>query len=130
MEDWNSEAPSLNITPLVDVMLVLLSILMVTAPTMVYEEMIQLPNGSKEQILRKDKALEIQVTKEKRIYINKEKFDFKSFADRFVLFSSNIPKSTPVIISADERILYKDVMSILKAVKMAGFTQVSLATNG
>ena len=48
MFDWDEE-PTLNITPLVDVMLVLLSILMVTAPTMVYQEMVQLPQGSKKK---------------------------------------------------------------------------------
>ena len=41
------ETPELNITPLVDIMLVLLAILMVTTPTIVYEEQILLPDGSK-----------------------------------------------------------------------------------
>ena len=40
------EKPELNITPLVDIMLVLLAILMVTAPTITYEENINLPKGS------------------------------------------------------------------------------------
>ena len=40
------EKPELNITPLVDIMLVLLAILMVTAPSITYEEKINLPQGS------------------------------------------------------------------------------------
>jgi len=129
MFDWD-EQPELNITPLVDVMLVLLSILMVSAPTMVYQEMVQLPQGSKQQPLQKTYTIEITVTKERNIFIKKTKYSFDTFADDFLLYSQNITKSTPIVINADERILYKDVMAVLKSVKMAGFTQVSLSTNG
>jgi biopolymer transport protein ExbD len=48
--DWDSK-PELNITPLVDVMLVLLAVLMVTTPTIIYEEKIILPSGSKTKVL-------------------------------------------------------------------------------
>lgn len=47
------EVPDLNITPLVDIMLVLLAILMVTTPTLVYEEVIKLPDGSKSAVVNK-----------------------------------------------------------------------------
>ncbi|HCC71333.1 MAG TPA: biopolymer transporter ExbD, partial [Bacteroidales bacterium] len=46
MYDFNQK-PDLNITPLVDIMLVLLAILMVTAPVIESEEPVNLPNGSK-----------------------------------------------------------------------------------
>jgi len=46
MYTWDDN-PDLNITPLVDVMLVLMAILMVTAPTITYQEKIALPQGSK-----------------------------------------------------------------------------------
>ncbi len=129
MFNWDEE-PTLNITPLVDVMLVLLSILMVTAPTMVYQEMVQLPQGSKKNPLEKTYTIEITVTKEKHIFIQNKEYKFNRFADQFMLFAKDIKKNVPVVINADERILYKDVMLILKSVKLAGFTQVSLATNG
>jgi len=129
MFDWD-EQPELNITPLVDVMLVLLSILMVTAPTMVYQEMVQLPQGSKEQPLKKTYTIEITITKDRNIFIKKTKYGFDTFSDDFILYSQNITKDTPIVINADERILYKDVMAVLRSVKIAGFTQVSLSTNG
>jgi biopolymer transport protein ExbD len=129
MFDWD-ETPELNITPLVDVMLVLLSILMVTAPTMVYEELIQLPQGSKQESLKKSYTIEIRVTQDKRISIKNQSYTFQTFADDFLLYAQNISKQTPVVISADERIIYKDLMYILKSVKVAGFAQVSLATDG
>jgi biopolymer transport protein ExbD len=129
MFDWD-ETPDLNITPLVDVMLVLLSILMVTAPTMVYEEMVQLPQGSKEKPLKKTYTIEIKITKDRNIFIKNRQYSFETFADDFLLYSKNFSKETPVIIGADERIVYKDVMFILKSIKVAGFSQVSLSTNG
>ena len=129
MFDWD-EQPELNITPLVDVMLVLLSILMVTAPTMVYQEMVQLPQGSKQQPMKKTYTIEITITKERNIFIKKTKYSFDTFADDFLLYSQNVTKDTPIVINADERILYKDVMAVLKSVKIAGFIQVSLSTNG
>ncbi len=129
MLDWE-DSPELNITPLVDVMLVLLSILMVTAPTMVYEEMVQLPQGSKEKAIEKAYKIEIRITKDRNIFIKNIKYNFDTFADDFILYSEHIAKDTAVIITADERILYKDVMAILKSVKIAGFKKVSLSTNG
>lgn len=129
MFDWEDK-PELNITPLVDVMLVLLAILMVTAPTMVYEEMVQLPRGSKEKAVEKAYKIEIKITKDRDIYIKNTKYIFDTFADDFLLYSEHITKDTPVIITADERILYKDVMAVLKSIKVAGFTKVSLSTNG
>jgi biopolymer transport protein ExbD len=129
MFDWD-DTPELNITPLVDVMLVLLAILMVTAPTMVYEEMVQLPKGSKEKAIQKAYKIEIRITKDRDIYIKNTKYSFETFPDDFLLYSQNITKDTPVIITADERILYKDVMAILRSIKVVGFTKVSLSTNG
>ena len=129
MFDWD-EQPELNITPLVDVMLVLLSILMVTAPTMVYQEMVQLPQGSKQQPMKKTYTIEITITKERNIFIKNTKYGFDTFADDFILYAQTVTKDTPIVINADERILYKDVMAVLKSVKIAGFTQVSLSTNG
>ena len=129
MFNWD-EKPELNITPLVDVMLVLLAILMVTTPAIVYEEEIDLPQGSATKAYKKMSELNIRITADKKIYIDKRKFDFKNFADSFLLMSQSIPKKSPVYITADRSLSYGDVMYILKAVKEAGFTKVSLITNG
>ncbi|WP_456322531.1 biopolymer transporter ExbD [Hydrogenimonas sp.] len=126
---WD-EAPDLNITPLVDIMLVLMAILMVTAPTIVYQENITLPQGSKTRSLQKVKSLEIRMDRKGIIYFGKEKFDKMDFPDRFALKTSSIDKNIPVYIRADERLSYKDVMFLLKTVKEAGFSKVSLVTNG
>lgn len=129
MFDWE-EKPELNITPLVDVMLVLLAILMVTTPALIYEELIELPKGSKTKVLQKTETIEIRVDKNKIIYIKKDRFNFSNFADNFILLSQKFDKNSPVYIRADKRLSYGDVMYILKTVKEAGFAKVSLVTDG
>lgn len=129
MFDWD-EKPELNITPLVDVMLVLLAILMVTAPTMVYEELINLPQGSATKRLVKKQKVEIRIDKNRVISIGKNRFKFSNFADNFMLHARTISKTSTVLIAADKSLIYSDVMYVLSSVKRAGFTQVSLATDG
>ncbi|MDF1882797.1 biopolymer transporter ExbD [Sulfurimonas sp. SAG-AH-194-C21] len=127
--DWDDK-PELNITPLVDVMLVLLAILMVIAPNIIYEENIRLPQGSTSQQLSKIPPVHISIDKDKHLKINKDTFVLNGFTDNFFLYSQKLDKKATVLISADKSLDYGLVMSILGAVKQAGFTEVSLATNG
>jgi len=129
MYDWDDK-PELNITPLVDVMLVLLAILMVIAPNIIYEENIRLPQGSISKQLSKIPPVHITIDKEKKLMVNKDIFDLNSFEDNFYKYSRNLNLKATVLISADESLDYGVVMSVLAAVKQSGFAEVSLATNG
>lgn len=127
MIDWN-EAPDLNITPLVDIMLVLLAILMVTTPTLVYEENIVLPSGSQSKTISKVPDLEIGINKDRIVQIKNNTYPLDTFADNFILIKDKYPKQTPVYIKADKTLQYQDVMYVLKSVKNAGFSKVALET--
>lgn len=129
MINWD-EAPELNITPLVDIMLVLLAILMVTTPALIYEEQIALPDGSKSKTVNKIPDIEIVINGKREIQIKKDTFKIESFADNFILFSNQFSKETPVYIKADKTLQYQDVMFVLKSVKNAGFRKVALETGG
>ncbi len=125
------ENPELNITPLVDIMLVLLAILMVTTPTIIYEEKISLPDGSKTtQVSSKKDDLTIRVDKGKNIIIDKRVMSFGEFPDNMILLKNSFDTNRPVFIRADKNLFYNDVMFVLKVVKNAGFTKVALETNG
>ena len=128
MYTWDDN-PDLNITPLVDVMLVLMAILMVTAPTITYQEKISLPQGSKSVVLKKAKTLTIRMDKEKNIYLQKDTYLLDTFADDFVAMSVKFDKNSEVYIRADEALAYKHVMYLLKCIKSAGFEKVSLLTS-
>jgi len=127
MFSWD-DSPDLNITPLVDVMLVLMAILMVTAPTITFQEQITLPQGSKTVSVIKPKTLTIRMDKNKKIYLGKDVYEMDTFADDFVNQSVKYDKTSDVYIRADENLQYKNVIYILKSVKAAGFEQVSLIT--
>jgi len=127
MFSWD-DSPDLNITPLVDVMLVLMAILMITAPTISFQEQIALPHGSKTVKVTKSKTLTIRMDKDKKIYLNKDIYGLDTFADDFVNQSVKFDKTSEVYIRADEELQYKNVMYLLKSVKAAGFEKVSLIT--
>ena len=127
--DWEDK-PELNITPLVDVMLVLLAILMVIAPNIIYEENIKLPQGSTSKQLSKIPPVHISIDKDQHVKINKDSYLLNAFMDNFLLYSSKLDKKATVLISADKSLDYGVVMSVLAAVKQAGFVEISLATNG
>ena len=129
MYDYNTK-PDLNITPLVDVMLVLLAILMVTAPVIEYEENITLPRGSKSQRVQQIKKLDILITKDRVIKINKVNYSFVNFSDSFVLLTKDKNRDIPIHIKADQSLSYKDIIFVLKTVKEAGFYKVALITDG
>lgn len=129
MYDFNQK-PDLNITPLVDIMLVLLAILMVTAPVIEFEEPINLPKGSKSQQVQNFKKIDILITKNRSVRLNKKKIDINNFPDSFLLFVNGKDKKTPVHIRADKSLVYDDIIFVLKSVKEAGFYKVALVTDG
>lgn len=124
---WD-DSPDLNITPLVDVMLVLMAILMVTAPTVTFQEQITLPQGSKSVQVKKSEPLTIRMDKNEKIYLKNDIYEMDTFADDFVNASVKYDKNSEVYIMADEELQYKSVMYILKSVKAAGFEKASLIT--
>jgi len=129
MYDYNQK-PDLNITPLVDVMLVLLAILMVTAPVIEFEEPINLPRGSKSRQVQENKKIDIFITENRVITINKIKYKIENFADSFILYAKDKDRNTPIHLRAEKTLLYDDIILVLKSVKEAGFFKVSLITDG
>lgn len=125
------ETPELNITPLVDIMLVLLAILMVTTPAIIYEEQIVLPDGSKtKSSTAMQKDLMVIVDSQRKVRIDQSTMSLQELPDNIVLLGAKYDKNSPVYIKADKNLIYDDVMFVLKSIKNAGFTKVALQTNG
>jgi biopolymer transport protein ExbD len=104
--------------------------MMVIAPNMIYEERINLPQSSKTKSLSKIPPVHITIDKDKNLKVNKDNYQLNAFLDNFFLYSKKLDLKATVLISADKSLDYGVVMSVLAAVKQAGFTEVSLATNG
>jgi biopolymer transport protein ExbD len=122
--------PDLNITPLVDIMLVLLAILMVTIPAVVYEEQINLPKSSKTKQIDKQPKIEIAINSKGEIIYDKSRYSRENFADSFIMASNSLQRDQNIYIRADRALEYGFVMYVLKTIKEAGFTKVSLVTDG
>lgn len=123
------DKPELNITPLVDIMLVLLAILMVTAPSITYDESVRLPQGSQKNTSSPNlKSLVVTINSKKEIFIDKNKFEFISFADNLAQIKSKFNTDEVVFIRADKNLKYDDVIFVLKNVKNLGFYKVALQT--
>ena len=128
MFSWDDD-PDLNITPLVDVMLVLMAILMITAPTITFQETITLPDGSKSVAAKKTKSIDVVLSADKSISIDKKsEYKLGTFADDFMLLAKDVSRDSEIYIYADEELPYKDVMRMLGVIKQAGFANVSLMT--
>lgn len=121
--------PELNITPFVDIMLVLLAILMVSVTMSTYQEkIINLPQGSRTTPAVKKASINIVITKNLKIFVNKQEFSLKDFLEKFNLKYGNFNKNALVYIAADKDIKYKYFMKVYAAVVKTGFTQIGLLT--
>jgi biopolymer transport protein ExbD len=121
--------PELNITPFVDIMLVLLAILMVSVTVSTYEEkIVNLPQGSKTTSAIKKPTIQITITAKNKVFVNKEEFSLKNFLEHFNLKYGNFNKNSLVYIAADKNIKYKTFMKVYSSVVKLGFTQIGLLT--
>ncbi|CRF45268.1 Tol biopolymer transport system, TolR protein [Helicobacter heilmannii] len=128
-EVWDADKPELNITPLVDIMLVLLAILMTTTPTITYKENIQLPHGSRSAKAPQTQFLEVRMDLAGKIYVNERIYSLANFADSFHLWAKHLDKSMAVHVRADKRLTYDKIIYLLKSLREAGFYKVSLVTS-
>ncbi len=123
----NLPVAEINITPLVDVMLVLLVIFMVTTPMMESGVPLQLPRASAKALPKADKPVTLSITKETRVFINKEEVPYSQLRNRLKeYFKSRARKE--VFIRADGELAYAIVAKTMATVKSAGIDKIGLVT--
>ncbi len=115
----------INVTPLVDVTLVLLIIFMLTAPFIQAGIKVKLPKA-KSTVLKETDAVVITVSKDKQIYINNELVDKAQLGDALVTLKAT--GEDRVFIRADEDVPYGAVMEVIGEVKAAGIDDVGMIT--
>jgi biopolymer transport protein ExbD len=121
--------PDLNITPFVDIMLVLLAILMVSVTATTFEEkQVELPEGSKTHLSQKKATINIVIKKDGKVFVNSQRYELKNFLENFNLEFGEYDKNSLVYIAADKNIKYSLFMKIYSNVVKAGFTQIGLLT--
>ena len=117
----------INITPFVDVLLVLLVSFLISAPLMTLALPIQLPKGKlKERAPDYENSTLAVVNKNNQIYIDNKIYSINSLS-RFLKGSKRVwEKSLPVYLQVDEKVPYKILIDVMLLFKNAGFRQVGL----
>ncbi len=117
----------INVTPFVDVMLVLLIIFMVTAPMMTQGVDVNLPKGTSEPLHSADEKLIVVVDEKNNVYINKEPVKLGLLKDTLKLKLESLKKKK-VYLKADRDILYGTVVSVMSEIKEAGVDELGMVT--
>ena len=117
----------INVTPLVDVMLVLLIIFMVTAPMLQSGVDVQLPTAGMAPLDKGERAVTITVDRNGRIHIDRHSFTLPEFRRRAPVILSEIG-GRPVYLRGDSRISYGTIMAAMSVLKGAGIERVGLVT--
>ncbi len=117
----------INVTPFVDVMLVLLIIFMVTAPMLTSGVPIELPDSKGQQLQTNKEPVTISVDKSGKVFIQETEIKLDELGPKLKAIAKNGVEEQ-VFIRGDKGIDYGTVMRVMGRVKAAGFTKVSLIT--
>ncbi len=115
----------INVTPFVDVMLVLLIVFMVTAPLLTVGVPVDLPKTQAQSIADPDEPLVITVNAEGQIYIQDSEVELNQLVPRLRAITESKP-DTRIFLRGDRMIAYGRIMQVMGTVNSAGFQRVAL----
>ncbi|MCE9500035.1 MAG: biopolymer transporter ExbD [Leptospira sp.] len=126
----DEEISSINVTPLVDIMLVLVIILMVTAEFTKYRTVpVQLPKVNASAMKREPQKISLTIKKDRSLWWNdKAVTDLKTLPQR-LRAAKAAQSELAVILRAEGKTEYQDVLRLLDEVKLAGISKVGLAVD-
>jgi len=116
----------INVTPLVDVMLVLLIIFMVTAPILQTGIDVQLPETRNVTEANPAERIVLSISREGLIYYGSEAINFYTIGDRLRKDAKG-PKDE-IFLRADKDVKWGSIVSVMDAIRGAGFDQIKLVT--
>ena len=121
----------INVTPLVDVMLVLLIIFMVTAPMLSTGVPVNLPDSNAKPLDQNPIEIGISITQDGTIYLGETPLEPGTLAQRLAEVPPAPDGKPPlVVLRADRTLDYGRVMAVMGELNNAGFTAISLVTTG
>jgi biopolymer transport protein TolR len=117
----------INVTPFVDVMLVLLVIFMVTAPMMTSGMKVDVPQTTNERMDIDSKGLVVSIDGSRKIMINDYQLDASQIAERLPKILESM-KAEEVYLKADRTLPYGFVMSVMASIREAGVEKIGMVT--
>ena len=126
-ENNNSFMSDINVTPFVDVMLVLLIIFMVTAPMMIEGVDVSLPEATSEPLPAEQDQLMITIDKNNQVYINEYQVTLDFLKEKLIkILDGRIGQQ--VYLKADKNISYGIVVRVMSEIKGAGIEKLGMVT--
>ena len=125
MHKKNRVISQINVTPFVDVMLVLLIVFMITAPLLTVGVSVDLPKTKASQLNSKGDPIIISIKKNGELYIQERKIDTLQLLPRLKAISSG-NKNLRIYVRGDKTINYGRVLEIMGLLSGSGFTKVAL----
>jgi biopolymer transport protein TolR len=124
-DDRYTPLAEINVTPMVDVMLVLLVIFMITAPLLTVSVPLDLPKSRVTTLTEPKKPVIISLNRKGEVYIGNERIDAGDLEQRLAGLAADDPTRI-VYVRGDQTISYAQLMDALSRVNHAGFSRVSL----
>ena len=120
----------INVTPIVDVMLVLLIIFMVTAPLLVAGVPVNLPDARSKALDQDSKPVQLSIDARGKIFVNDHEVTAKDFPDELTRIAARQAgdQAPQVFLRADRSLDYGRVMGVMGELSRAGLTRVALVT--
>ncbi len=117
----------INVTPFVDIMLVLLVIFMVTSPMLVAGVTVDLPETSAAPVSGQDEPLSITIDAKGNVYVQDTEVKKTELIAKLTAITGQ-KRDTRIFVRGDKTIAYGKIMEIVGAINAAGFTKVALLT--
>ncbi|CAK8711926.1 MAG: protein TolR [Candidatus Electrothrix sp. AX5] len=117
----------INVTPLVDVMLVLLIIFMVTAPMMTQGVDVDLPKTTSKALRQQEKPIVVEINQDGKIYLGKTEM-YLGLVRQELEKKPQEMKKEPIYLRADEKVPYGLVVQVMAQIKQAGFEKLGMVT--
>jgi biopolymer transport protein TolR len=118
----------INVTPLVDVMLVLLIIFMVTAPLLEQGVEVDLPKTKAAPMESKEQKLVLTITSDKRFYIGKTEVK-RDDLHAVLTNNAKLKRDRELFLHADQKLPYGEVVTVMSLVKEAGVESLGMVTD-
>ena len=124
----NKTISQINVTPMVDVMLVLLVIFMITAPLLTVGVPINLPKTKAKALPEDQKPLSITINKEEKIFVQNTEISLEKLIPKLISISKN-RNDRKIFIRADKVLSYGKVVEVMAIISSAGFNKIALVTD-
>lgn len=118
----------INVTPMVDVMLVLLVIFIIAAPLLNHAVKLDLPRANAEILVKQANMVSISFAADGKVYWDAELLDLKGVEERLAL-AAKIPNQPEIVLRADKDTRFEGIAKVMASAQTLGLTKVGFATS-